>query len=217
MSPDAQTTIFGEVTDIFAHRFVVKTTTGKILADLGPKGAEHAMGAANAVNGARDTPIGAVERLAALGKIPGKGREAALDRPRRAQPAVGRAGSAHRSHHQPTAAVARNRPKGAPCATDHDQKRQLACPVGSRRQGASRRRTVLASPGPKCGAVDETATLAGNPRQSLPGLSQRQTFAPPAATRAKLTQLVIEKRQTQPSQSISTAVFRFNGSAIRNA
>jgi hypothetical protein len=91
-----------------------------------------------------------------------------------------------------------------------------ACPVGSRRQGASRRRTVLASPGPKCGAVDETATLAGNPRQSLPGLSQRQTFAP-AATRAKLTQLVIEKRQTQPSQSISTVFFRFNGSAIRNA
>src|SRR5579871_5987351 len=30
----------GEVTDIFAHRFVVKTRTGNILADLTPKGAE---------------------------------------------------------------------------------------------------------------------------------------------------------------------------------
>jgi hypothetical protein len=41
MSHDAQTTISGEETDIFAHRFVVKTATGKILGDLGPKGAEH--------------------------------------------------------------------------------------------------------------------------------------------------------------------------------
>jgi hypothetical protein len=41
MSHDAQTPISGEETDIFAHRFVVKTATGKILADLGPKGAEH--------------------------------------------------------------------------------------------------------------------------------------------------------------------------------
>jgi hypothetical protein len=29
------------VTDIFAHRFVVKTDEGKLLADLGPKGAER--------------------------------------------------------------------------------------------------------------------------------------------------------------------------------
>jgi len=41
MSHDALTTISGEVTDIFAHRFVIKTATGKILADLGPKGAER--------------------------------------------------------------------------------------------------------------------------------------------------------------------------------
>jgi hypothetical protein len=31
----------GQVTDIFAHRFVVKTDRGKLLADLGPKGAEQ--------------------------------------------------------------------------------------------------------------------------------------------------------------------------------
>ena len=31
----------GQVTDIFAHRFVVKTERGKVLADLGPKGAER--------------------------------------------------------------------------------------------------------------------------------------------------------------------------------
>ena len=31
----------GQVTDIFAHRFVVKTENGKVLADLGPKGAEQ--------------------------------------------------------------------------------------------------------------------------------------------------------------------------------
>jgi hypothetical protein len=41
MSHDEQTTQSGEVTDIFAHRFVIKTPTGKILADLGPKGAER--------------------------------------------------------------------------------------------------------------------------------------------------------------------------------
>ena len=41
MSHDDQTTVTGEVTDIFAHRFVVKTATGTILADLGPKGAEQ--------------------------------------------------------------------------------------------------------------------------------------------------------------------------------
>src|SRR5579871_3549841 len=34
-------TISGEVTDIFAHRFVVRTDRGKILADLTPKGAER--------------------------------------------------------------------------------------------------------------------------------------------------------------------------------
>jgi hypothetical protein len=31
----------GQVTDIFAHRFVIKTEKGKVLADLGPKGAER--------------------------------------------------------------------------------------------------------------------------------------------------------------------------------
>jgi hypothetical protein len=41
MSHEAQTTLSGEATDIFAHRFVIKTATGKILADLGPKGAER--------------------------------------------------------------------------------------------------------------------------------------------------------------------------------
>jgi hypothetical protein len=34
-------TLSGQVTDIFAHRFVVNTANGKILADLGPKGAEQ--------------------------------------------------------------------------------------------------------------------------------------------------------------------------------
>jgi hypothetical protein len=33
----------GQVTDIFAHRFVVKTADGKVLADLGPKGAEQVL------------------------------------------------------------------------------------------------------------------------------------------------------------------------------
>lgn len=34
------TTVAGRVTHIFAHRFVVETETGAVLADLGPKGAE---------------------------------------------------------------------------------------------------------------------------------------------------------------------------------
>jgi hypothetical protein len=38
---DTQTTIFGEVVDVFGHRFVVRTDEGKILADLGPQAAKH--------------------------------------------------------------------------------------------------------------------------------------------------------------------------------
>jgi hypothetical protein len=42
MNHEGQTrSLSGQVTDIFAHRFVVKTETGKVLADLGPKGAER--------------------------------------------------------------------------------------------------------------------------------------------------------------------------------
>lgn len=37
MTHDAETVLVGEVTDIFAHRFVVQTASGKMLADLGPK------------------------------------------------------------------------------------------------------------------------------------------------------------------------------------
>jgi len=33
-------TLSGRVTDVFAHRFVVETANGKVLADLTPKGAE---------------------------------------------------------------------------------------------------------------------------------------------------------------------------------
>jgi hypothetical protein len=36
----ADVTLKGQVTDLFAHRFVVATAKGKFLADLGPKGAE---------------------------------------------------------------------------------------------------------------------------------------------------------------------------------
>jgi hypothetical protein len=42
MSHEEPTKILsGQVTDIFAHRFVVMTAEGKVLADLGPKGAEQ--------------------------------------------------------------------------------------------------------------------------------------------------------------------------------
>jgi hypothetical protein len=42
MDHEKQTrSLSGQVTDIFAHRFVVKTEKGKVLADLGPKGAER--------------------------------------------------------------------------------------------------------------------------------------------------------------------------------
>jgi len=99
----------------------------------------------------------------------------------------GRAGSASRSRHQPAVAVACNRRTGAPCASNHHQNRQHACPRGSRRQGASRRRPVLARLGQKCGAVDQPATLEGNPSQSLSRLPRQQTSAPPAPPRAMLT------------------------------
>ena len=42
MSPERHTKILsGRVADIFAHRFVLNTENGKVLADLGPKGAEQ--------------------------------------------------------------------------------------------------------------------------------------------------------------------------------
>ena len=41
MSHGHPITINGEVTDIFAHRFVVQTASGPVLADVGPKGAER--------------------------------------------------------------------------------------------------------------------------------------------------------------------------------
>jgi hypothetical protein len=37
---DDITTIIGVVADVFGHRFVIATKSGKVLADLGPKGAE---------------------------------------------------------------------------------------------------------------------------------------------------------------------------------
>lgn len=40
MNHGEQTTLSGDVTDVFAHRFVVKTEKGPVLADLGPGGAE---------------------------------------------------------------------------------------------------------------------------------------------------------------------------------
>ncbi len=41
MSEDNPMSVAGEVTDTFVHRFVVRTATGKVLADLGPKGVER--------------------------------------------------------------------------------------------------------------------------------------------------------------------------------
>jgi hypothetical protein len=42
MEHEGQTrSLAGQVTDVFAHRFVVKTANAKVLVDLGPKGAER--------------------------------------------------------------------------------------------------------------------------------------------------------------------------------
>lgn len=41
MSRAEQMTFSGDVTDVFAHRFVVKTAAGPVLVDLGPAGAER--------------------------------------------------------------------------------------------------------------------------------------------------------------------------------
>ncbi|WP_237479223.1 hypothetical protein [Lichenibacterium dinghuense] len=35
-------TVEGEISDVFAHRFVVRTAEGSVMADLGPKGAKKA-------------------------------------------------------------------------------------------------------------------------------------------------------------------------------
>ena len=41
MDHDLLKTVAGRVADVFAHRFVVETATGRILADLGPRGARE--------------------------------------------------------------------------------------------------------------------------------------------------------------------------------
>lgn len=67
------TTLSGEITDIFAHRFVIRTDAGKVLADLGPKGAETAklkLGERVEVTGEMKPSELKVGRLARAGQEP---------------------------------------------------------------------------------------------------------------------------------------------------
>ena len=62
----------GRVGDIFAHRFVIETKAGRILADLGPKGAERFLvqtGDAISVEGEMKTSELKVETIARAGEV----------------------------------------------------------------------------------------------------------------------------------------------------
>ncbi len=110
--------------------------------------------------------------------------------------------------HQSALAAARHRHSLPPCATNDAHHRQRARQVGSRRQGAPRRRHVSARPRQNCGAVDRLATLGRDPRQSLSGIPQRSPLALTATPRPKLTQPRVANTQKPDRQNNATAIFR---------
>ena len=102
--------------------------------------------------------------------------------------------------HQSALAAARHRHSLPPCATNDAHHRQRARQVGSRRQGAPRRRHVSARPRQNCGAVDCLATLGRDPRQSLSGIPQRSPLALTATLRPKLMQPRVANTQKPDRQ-----------------
>src|ERR1019366_5229055 len=79
----------------------------------------------------------------------------------------------------------------------------------SGREGVSRCRHFFARAGKKCGAVDGPATLAANPRKSLPSFPSGPSVALTATPRARLTpQLLVEKSQKSAARPTPTAGFR---------
>src|ERR1019366_7916511 len=121
----------------------------------------------------------------------------------------GRAGPAYGGHHQPATGLACHRHAGAACETNNDPRSEFPREGDSGREGVSRCRHFFARAGKKCGAVDGPATLAANPRKSLPSFPSGPSVALAATPRARLTQqLLVEKSQKSAARPTPTAGFR---------
>ena len=117
--------------------------------------------------------------------------------------------------HQPAAVSDGDRHPYAARAADDDPRDQCARQGQARRPGARRCRRFPPGPGQKCGAVDPTANLGGDPVARLPGLPQR-TPPPGAPTaRAKLMQPEREQSLIAHISDRPTAVSRLNGIVLR--
>ena len=127
----------------------------------------------------------------------------------------GRAGPTNGGHHQPAIAFACHRHAGAACETDNDHCGEFTRPNDSRREGAPRCRHFSTRTRKKCGAVDGPATLAANPRESLPSFPSGPSVALTPTPRAQLIQPLVEKAKKSTAYPKPTAVFRMNRPARR--
>jgi hypothetical protein len=122
------------------------------------------------------------------------------------------AGPAYGGHHQPATALACHRHAGAACETNNDHRSEFTREGASGREGVSRCRHFFARAGKKCRAVDGPATLAANPRESLPSFPSGPSVALAATPRTRLTQqLLVEKSQKSAARQTPTAGFRLKG------
>ena len=99
----------------------------------------------------------------------------------------GRAGPAYGGYHQSAIALACHCHAGAACETNNDNCGEFTRPGDSRREGAPRRRHFSTRTRKNCGAVDGPATLAANPRESLPSFPSGPSVAFAPTPRAQLT------------------------------
>ena len=78
-------------------------------------------------------------------------------------------------------------PRGGGCETNNDNCGEFTREGDSRREGAPRRRHFSTRTRKNCGAVDGPATLAANPRESLPSFPSGPPVAFAPTPRAQLT------------------------------
>ena len=118
----------------------------------------------------------------------------------------GRAGPAYGGYHQSAIALACHCHAGAACETNNDNCGEFTRPGDSRREGAPRRRHFSTRTRKNCGAVDGPATLAANPRESLPSFPSGPSVAFAPTPRAQLTH---NRRSSQAISRPSNANCRF--------
>src|SRR5450759_10571 len=123
----------------------------------------------------------------------------------------GRAGPAYGGNHQSAIALACHRHACAACETNNDHCGEFTRPGDSRREGVSRCRHFSTRARKKCGAVDGPATLAANPRESLPSFPSGPSVALAPTPRARLMQPKVEKAKQSVDHPKPTAVFRLIG------